>query len=262
MKVLIIGGTSGIGYYVGKELSKKGHEVLITTHTTKEKTNLEEKLKEEHLNITVYKLDVCNKKDIDILDQLTYDVVWLNQAIGVGGAVLSIKEEEIREIYETNVFGTILCLQKAYNNMEKRNIKGKIIVTSSLITNFDLKYLGMYASTKAALNQLCYTISQELKEIKSKISITILQLGAYETGFNQVMINNKETCNNEDSTFYKYNNKITKKQKLLFSLIEKSNYNEINREIIKLIETNNPKLKIKLPVSAGIIAKIYQFIKH
>ena len=71
MKVLIIGGTSGIGYYVGKELSKKGHEVLITTHTTKEKTNLEEKLKEEHLNITVYKLDVCNKKDIDILDQLT-----------------------------------------------------------------------------------------------------------------------------------------------------------------------------------------------
>ena len=262
MKVLIVGATSGIGYYTALMLYKRGHEVIITTHTEKEKEYLKRKIKSKKIDMDVYKLDVCNDNDINLLDKINYDVIWLNQAIGIGGAILSVKKEKIKEIYETNVFGTIFCLQKAYNNMAKRSINGKMIVTSSLIADFDLKYLGMYASTKAAINEICYTIDKELKEIKSNISITVLQLGAYHTGFNQVMIDNKETSTYKNNQFYRYNNRVTIKQKLLFSLIEKYKYDDIAYEIIKIIENNNKKLKIRRPRIMGVIGKIYQIIKH
>lgn len=257
MKILIIGGTSGIGYYVGEKLNKRGHKVIIGTHTIGECNSL----KKKNPNIGAYKIDICNKKDLILLDKLDYDVLWLNQAIGTGGSILSVKENLIRKSYETNVFGNILAIRKAYKNMSNRKIKGKIIVTSSLIKNLDLKYLGIYTSTKAALSKICFILKNELKEVKSDISLTLLELGAYHTGFNQAMIDNKYINMSRDE-FYNHNNKISNSQRLLFSLIEKKNYSDITKAIIKLIEKNKKNSLIKRPILQSIFTKLYDFFWH
>ena len=49
MRILIIGGTSGIGYYVAKSLEKRGHKVIIGTHTKGECNNLKKKIKMKDL---------------------------------------------------------------------------------------------------------------------------------------------------------------------------------------------------------------------
>ena len=65
-----------------------------------------------------------------------------------------------------------------------------------------LPYLSCYTSSKAALSILCFTLKKELKQINSNISMSLIEPGAYQTGFNDVMINNKEKYLEENSEFY------------------------------------------------------------
>lgn len=81
--------------------------------------------------------------------------------------------------------------------------------------------IGSYTSTKASISMLTMSLHQELKLIKSNISISLIEPGAYHTGFNQIMIDNKEKYLNKSSIFFKKREIFNKYQRLLFKLIEK-----------------------------------------
>ena len=104
---------------------------------------------------------------------------------------------------------------------------------------------------------LVFTMKQELKYLNSNISISLIEPGAYHTGFNQAMIDNKNIFTNKNSKIYKNKDSINRLQRNLFAVIEKKNYNKLINKIIKEIESDNPKFKIRLPISQSIFAKIY-----
>ena len=60
MKILITGASSGIGFSLAKELSRRKHTVYITTHTEKQRRTVNEKIKMEKLNILAFKMDITN----------------------------------------------------------------------------------------------------------------------------------------------------------------------------------------------------------
>ena len=62
---------------------------------------------------------------------------------------------------------------------------------SSLAGLIPLKFLGSYASSKAALITLSDVLKKELKELNSNIKVVLVEPGLYYTGFNQVMFENK-----------------------------------------------------------------------
>ena len=239
MKILITGATSGIAYETALKLLEQNNFVYLCTHTEEEKYLLKEKLANKS-NAKVYKLDVCNENDLKLLDILDYDVFWSHAGIGNGGAVLGIS-----------------LIKRAYENMCHKNIEGKIFVTSSLAAYLPLTYLGAYTSSKAALSSLCYTMNKELKLIGSNISLTLIELGAYHTGFNQVMIDNKERFLKPVSTFYLYKDKVTKKQNNLFNLIEKKTLTAVSTKLAKQISKKNPKFLIRTPLIQRLLVKLY-----
>ena len=245
MRILIIGGTSGIGYYVGEELALRGHKVIITTHNEKERENLHFKTAKLNLDISIYKLDVTSTNDLKILDDIEYDIVWINHALGYGSSVLDSDIDKVRELYEVNVFSYIKIIKRVVESFNKRNISGRIIVSSSLAAHLNIEYFGIYSSSKAALSEICYTLNRELKLINSNIKLTLLELGAYHTGFNQFMIENIGV------------NKERKRLRKLFLLIEKKNYNDICGEIVSIIEKDVDIFRIKRPILQAIFVKLY-----
>lgn len=260
MKILITGSTSGIAYEVAIKLAERGHKIYMCTHTEEQRDNLITKLASKKLNIIVYKLDICNKNDLKLLDILDYDILWTHAGVGRGGALLGIKGDALRKNYDVNVFGTLSVIRKAYQNMKERNIAGKIFVTSSLAGYLTLEYLGCYTSSKAALSSICYTIKKELKSINSNISLTMIEPGAYHTGFNQVMIDNKTKYLEESNIFYDKKDIITNKQNKLFNFIEKKNYHDIVTAIIKGMESKYPPSRIRKPLLQSIATKLYVLI--
>lgn len=257
MRILITGATSGIGFELAKQLSKRGHVVYITAHTREQYKQLKSKIKELELSILCFKMDIHVKKDRELIEKINIDCLVNHAGIGNGGSVLEMDISTLRKNYETNVFSSFSLLQEFYKLKTQEQSKAKIFVTSSIASMLPIPYLGCYTSSKAAISMLVFTMKQELKYLNSNISISLIEPGAYHTGFNQVMIDNKNIFTNKNSKIYKNKDSINRLQRNLFAVIEKKNYNKLINKIIKEIESDNPKFKIRLPISQSIFAKIY-----
>ena len=257
MRVLITGAMSGIAYDTFKILIKRGHEVILCVHTKSEEESLKEKVKFYGNSVSVYKLDITNNDDLKLLDILNYDVLWSHAGIGNGGTLLAMDVDVLRNNYEVNVFRNIEVVKRGYNNFCKNNKKGKIFVTSSLAGMLVLPYLSCYTSSKAALSMLVKTINMELRDIGDNITISLIEPGAYRTGFNEVMIDNKDMFLYKDSKFYENVRSINRKQNILFSLIERKSCKSLSDRIVEEMEKDKPNFNIRVPLGQAIFSKIY-----
>lgn len=249
MRVLITGASSGIGYKIGVELAKRGHLVYMTCRSIKEVFCLRKKLELEGVSAVCFKLDLLTD-DIYLVRKLEIDCLVNQAGIGVSGSLLTIDDKGLREVYETNIFRSFLLLKEVYWQMKKRNIMGKIFVTSSLISLFPIPFLGVYSSSKAAISMLVKTLQKEEKVLGDTIQFCLIEPGAYKTGFNQVMVD----------SFYNYsslNTTIPIYQRKLFALLESKNMDRLVFKIVKEIEHKKTKKILRIPFLQGVLLKIY-----
>lgn len=260
MRVLITGATSGIGYKVGCLLAKRGHTVYMSTHTDKELETLRKKLKEEKINALCFKMDI-NTDDILLVDKINIDCLINHVGVGIGGSVLYMDINNLEENYKTNVFSSFRLLKRVYHNMIKNNIKGKLMVMSSTAAYLPFPFLGCYTSSKAAISMLCRTIKEELKYLKSDMAISLIEPGAYSTGFNQVMIDNKNKYLEKNNVIYDNKDSINKIQRNLFRLLEKDDCSDLVLKIVKEVESRKPEFLIRKPKGMNLFLKLYFLFK-
>lgn len=256
MKILITGAASGIAYEVGKTLAKKGHFVYVTTHTKEQCSLLTAKIQNVP-NLSCFCLDITKEEDRRMILNLELDILINHAGIGVGGSIVDMKVEDIKKNFEVNVFSTLEMVKIMYRDFVKRKVAGKIFVTSSLAGMIPIPLLGSYCATKSSLTTLIMTLRQELYLIDSPITVSLIEPGAYRTGFNQVMIDNKEQYLDQNSIFYQKRDTWTKFQKFLFGMVEKRSNHSIVKKIVKQVEKEKPKLHIKAPLGQSIGTKLF-----
>ena len=237
MKILIVGATSNIGYLLSKKLSSRNHEVYIGVHKTNEINSLKEKINLDGVNIKVVKLDVTRNDDRKIIYRIKPTCLVVHDAVGYGGSILEMDMNTVRENYEVNVFSNFLLIKDFYNLWKNTDTRAKIFVTSSISGYLPLPLSSSYSSSKAAVSNICKSMRYELKYLSNNISITLIEPGIYHTGFNQVLSDSKE--------------------KYLFRLVEKDNYNDLVNKIVKEIEKDKSKFRIRRPIIQKIFLKIY-----
>ena len=252
MRVLITGASSGIGYEVGKLLANRGHLVYMTCRTEKEVSYLQEKLRVEGISAICFKLDLLSS-DIDLVDSLDIDCLFNHVGIGVGGSVLLLDEDALRDVYEVNFFRSFLLLKKVYQHMVEKHIHGKIFVTSSLLSLFPLPFLGVYGSSKAAISHLVKTLTWESRVLGNHISFCLVEPGAYATGFNQLMMDTSFRYEEVSS----FTISIYQMQRKLFSLLESKNISYLAQRIVREMEQKKAKKILRVPKIQGLLLKIY-----
>ena len=255
MKVLITGAASGIGFEVAKKLFLKGHDVIITTHTVKQANLLRKKVSKK---IKVMKLDITKESDRNKVKNLDIDVLINHAGIGMGGSISEIPMEKVRENFEVNVFSSFELMQIVLKQMINKN-KGKIFITSSLLGLVSMKFLGVYSATKSSIISLTTALRSELKLINKNISISLIEPGAYHTGFNQVMLENKYSWMEKKSYFKDNLFEIRERENKIFNFIEKKSLDSITNKIVEAVESEKPKFIIRAPLLQVIGIKLYSF---
>lgn len=256
MNILITGACSGIAKKVVEKLLNKGHNIYVTVHTSKQ-LELVKRRYQGIDEITCLKLDITNNNDQKKLEELDIDVFISNAAIGYGGSLTEMPVKRIRENFDVNVFSNLECIQKVMKKMI-RNKKGRIIIISSLAGNMPVPFLGSYCATKASLNMISSTMRLETKLLKSKIDIITIQPGLYQTGFNQVMLDNKYDKMNIDTYFKEQIEWIKKYETPLFYLLETKNLDGIAKKIVKAATSKNPKAIYRTRPLQIITTKLFQ----
>lgn len=257
MRVLITGATSGIGFETGIKLIERGHFVNFTVHQEEQIKTVVEHLKELNLleRASVFQLDITKEKDRKLIYGLDIDCLICNAAVGYGGSVLDIPISHLEENFKVNVFSNIKLIQMYCGHLFLEKKKGKVIVISSLAGIIPIPFLGSYCATKASLISLTTCLKKELKLITDDIKVKLIEPGIFNTGFNDVMIENKvKTVYFQDIEY-----QITEIEKKLFQFLGHDSTGCIVRKIIKAVESNSNKLVYSAPFLQKLGARIYSF---
>lgn len=173
--VLITGGSSGIGRKVGEYLQDKGFIVYGTSRNP-------ENVKDSKIKLVA--LDVREKQSIVsaietvVANEKRLDVVINNAGVGITGPLEEIPTEEIRNNFETNVFGPIEVMKAALPQMRVQK-SGLIINVTSIAGYMGLPFRSVYSSSKAALEIITEAIRMEVKGFG--IQITNVAPGDFAT---------------------------------------------------------------------------------
>lgn len=257
--ILITGSGTGIGKELSIKLIEIGYKVIATTYTEKQAEDLEKYFEENNLKAKVYKLDITKLKDRKLLNNEKIEILINNGAIGETGSLSEIDLDKVRKIFETNLFSQFEISQIALRKMFKED-KGRIIFISSIASKLRMPFLAPYSMTKAALTQGALILRKEITEINPNIKISVIEPGAYHTGFNQKMMKSKFEWMDKNSYFYKIIEKIRNRENRSFELTEQKKLDSIINQIIKAIEDTNPKKIYTAPFYQAFFAKIFNYL--
>ena len=163
--ILITGSNRGIGLELIKESLAKNFSVI---GTFRNKNNARELLKLKSNNIKLFEMDVVKEKSIlNVSNNIddTIDYLICNAGINNGyGGIFDIDHsyEKMLEVLNVNVLGCILTIKHFTKNLSKN---AKIILISSImgVQKHSGSNAVIYRASKAAVNNIMVSISQEFK---------------------------------------------------------------------------------------------------
>jgi NAD(P)-dependent dehydrogenase (short-subunit alcohol dehydrogenase family) len=140
----------------------------------------------EHPNLLALRLDVkLEAQAITAAQQAVarfgrIDVLVNNAGYGLLGAVEEASAEEVRALYETNVFG-LLNVTRAVLPVMRKQGSGHVMNISSVGGYSAYQGWGVYGSTKFAVEGLSEAMAMELGPLG--IKVTVVEPGFFRTDF-------------------------------------------------------------------------------
>jgi len=163
--VLVTGASSGIGKAIATFLYSKGYTVYGTSRNPKNAKDFSFEL----IALDVLKLDSINSAVNYIFEKEgRLDVLVNNAGMGITGPVEETPTDEMRTVFNTNLFGAIDVMKAVLPQMRKQNA-GVIINVTSIAGYMGLPFRGLYSATKGALEIVTEAARMEVKNFGIEI---------------------------------------------------------------------------------------------
>jgi NAD(P)-dependent dehydrogenase (short-subunit alcohol dehydrogenase family) len=186
--VLITGATDGLGKAAAILLAGRGYRVYAAGRSPEKRAQLDELAKTKALPLQSIELDVCSDDSVRaavghvLSESSAIDVLINNAGLGYMAVVEELKMEDMRQQFETNVFGVLRVTQAVVPHMRKRR-SGRILMISSVAGLVSPPTYGAYSSSKHALEGLSNSLRLELYPFG--IEVILIEPGYIVTNFQQ-----------------------------------------------------------------------------
>jgi len=170
--VWITGASSGIGKALAIKFAKEGWQVAASAR----RENLLKDLNSLDPNIHSFPLDVKNEDETkntfhNIVEKLkAIDISVFCTGIHDPDSEKKLSSEKIREIMETNFFGTLNCIM-AVNTYFREKKSGHISIVSSVAGYRGLPAASGYCASKSALTSLAESLYFDFKRHNVRVSL-------------------------------------------------------------------------------------------
>jgi len=156
--ILITGCSSGFGLEIAKHFLERNWKVVATMRVP------DETVLPRSENLRILPLDVTDPDSIRAaVEQAgTVDALVNNAGIGFLNSLEGTPMDRVREIFETNTFGTMAVTQALLPQFRERR-SGVIVNVTSSVTLKPLLLLSIYTASKAAVNAFTESLALELQ---------------------------------------------------------------------------------------------------
>ena len=171
-KIWITGASTGIGKALALKFAHEGWQVAASAR----RENLLQDLNKNNPNIHAFPLDVKDETKSqkifqDIINKFqTLDICVFCTGIHDPESEKKLNAEKIREIMETNFFGTVNCIM-AVNAYFRERKNGHISIVSSVAGYRGFPAASGYCASKAALTSLAESLFFDFKRYNVRISL-------------------------------------------------------------------------------------------
>ena len=180
---IITGAASGFGLGLSRELVARGWRVYATDRDAAALASTSE------FGAIPMRMDVTSGDEVrevvrKIIDaEGRIDLLAANAGFGNFSSVEETSPEEVRRIFEVNVFGAENCIRAVLPQMRAQK-SGRILITTSVVAHVSLVGLGWYSATKQAMKAVANALRQETRWLGIRVST--IEPGTSKTGFGSV----------------------------------------------------------------------------
>ena len=194
-RVLLTGGSSGIGKATAKALIDSGSKVLITGRDENKLRAAAEEIGAQYLAMDVADYDSIPQACQNAVDQLGgIDVLINNAGIGTFSLLDDVSIDDFEKIFSTNVFGLALITKEIVKHFKAQQ-KGNIINIASSAGTKGFAFGTVYAASKFALRGMTQCWMHELR--KSNVRVMLVNPSEVPTAFNQEDRKERELVDNK-----------------------------------------------------------------
>lgn len=246
----ITGASKGFGLEIAKAALANGDKIVATVRKNHEE--FAAKFQETD-SVLIVQLDVTNEQQVKTgvekaIDRFgRIDVLVNNAGYGLLAATEEASDEEVKKQYDTNVFGLLNVTRAVLPHMRSQR-SGRIINISSLFGYIaSIPGLGIYGSTKFAVEGISEGLALEVKPLG--IHVTSAAPGLFSTSFAST-----ESYQSSELIIDSYNETVGAVRRTISQLDgnQPGDPSKLAQVIIQLAESENPP--IHLPIGKDAVA--------
>jgi short-subunit dehydrogenase len=196
-KVTVITGASmGIGEAIAGLFLREGARLVLCARDVARTRAAAQRIGANEDNTLSMACDVNHREQVDALAQAAIKRfgridIWINNAgFGLNDSVEKMDMGQLRQMFDTNLFGMIECMQAAIPIMRHQG-GGDIVNISSVSGHIATPYMGGYAATKHAMQAIGMAARMEL--VRHNINVLTICPGYITTDFSKNMIKTSQS---------------------------------------------------------------------
>ena len=253
--VLITGASAGIGKITCLYLAEKGYTVIGTSRASSRLGDLYSEADQRGVTVHGLELDINSDAEVqrvmpEVFNQFGEIHALVNNAgYGLWGPLEIVSIDEMKTLFETNVFAVLRMTQMVLPAMIERRA-GKIVNISSVLGRLAIPFNGAYASSKYALEGLSESMNHEVSPFG--VHVALVEPGLFETEFQRSQVR-AQRADDPNLAYAPYVQRYNDRHQTFDKLA--SDPVKVAKVIHKIIRSRRPALRhpVGLESHAGIM---------
>ena len=185
--VVITGASSGIGLTTARMAAERGARLVLAARNEDALRKLTDEINASGGRAVYVVADVGNKGDVDKIAAEALNTfggfdTWVNNAgVSVYGKLEEVPIDDMRQVFETNVWGVVHGSLVAAANLKTTG--GAIINVGSTLSDRAIPLQGIYCASKHAVKGFTDALRMELEAEDAPISVTLVKPAAIDTPY-------------------------------------------------------------------------------
>ncbi len=194
--VVITGASSGTGLVTARLAAARGARLVLAARSENALRELTEELNRGGAQAVYVVCDVSKPEDVREVARTAQETfggfdTWVNNAgVSIYGKLEDIPVEEMRKLFETNVWGLVYGSLEAVKHLKQRSRKqhggeygGALINLGSVLSERAIALQGIYSASKHAVKGFTESLRMELENEGAPVSVTLIKPSAIDTPY-------------------------------------------------------------------------------
>jgi len=262
LPVLITGAGTGIGLETALYLAEHGFQVYASAPDLSQQARVDAAAAERGVSLQVLQLDVTDKQSVQAaVDTIVAEAGGIyglvnNAGIALRGYFEDLSEEEVRRIFDVNVFGTMAVTRAVLPHMRAVR-RGRIVIITSVGGRIGSLAVSAYCATKFAQEGFGESLAQEVTPFG--VYVSLVEPAIIKTERWGVHRGIAEGALNPESPYYAW---FRESERLANRLVETSPTRPMHvaRTVHRALTARRPRRRYVVGWRAGLVLTLRRYL--